>query len=443
MQYNLRKILSMVLLILVIGSLYMLSDGFISSDISKTTNGVEDKPTVAEAERVYGSYIEIVGRQIELRIDAIFNELSILRSIQQNYIDHSEELESVTDALKSNSVTADKMTFNGKWYQNSQSEPNVVMVHRYLLNDDGQIKAEVQRDLDNTIFLDLILESFHENGVEKQLTYTQGGLNKSFTRMYPWVDLGTLFFEVYPAFIDTNIWEAFNPGLVGAFEKRIQEEEGIKEDPDLLSRVLLPVQDGVTGEVIMTFTAPLFNKERNTFRGTVAFDVNMTSIIELVEELNVSKDGFIFLSQSSGNIFAINEDGAEVLGLKEDLDSLEVTGQGVGFNRLERTLSQSEYDSVRSLVLPEDDITHYEMITVEDRNYMVITQRLKPFQIWESEKWFNKENWIVGLVIPESEFLVEETHKANRGNMGVIYILVAGFASLGLFIMSQYKNKSS
>lgn len=443
MRYDFRKIVSILLLIMIAGSLYMLNESMGASNISQTSSKMDQVSVLDETERIYGGYIEIVGRQIELRIDAIFNELSILRSIQQTYIDHSEALASVTDALKSNSVTADKLTFNGKWYQNSPTEPNVVMVHRHLLNDDGQIKEEVQRDLDNTIFLDLILESFHKNGVKKQLTYTQGGLNKSFTRMYPWVDLGTLFYEVYPAFIDTNIWEAFNPGLVDAFEKRIQEEAGIKVNPDQLARVLLPVQDGVTGEVIMTFTAPLFNRERDTFLGTVAFDVNMTSIIDLVEELNVSKEGFTFLSQSSGNIFAINEAGAEVLGFKEDLDSLEITGDGVGFNRLERMLSQSQYESVRSLALPKDDITHYEMITVEDENYMVITQRLKPFQIWEPEKWFSNESWIVGLVIPQSEIGSEDIPENNKDDMGLLYLLIIGFASLGLFIMSLYKKTSS
>jgi len=439
MNTKLVNTLSVIMLLVILISLFQIG-GEINkeSDLaSSPTTTVED-----EAQRIYGGYIDIVTRQIESRIDNIFNELAILRSIQQTYIDNSVGLESVTDALKSNAVTTDSLTYNGKWYQNGPSEQNVVMVHRHLLDDNGQIKPEVQRDLDNSIILDLVLESFHKNGVEKQLTYTQGGLNKSFTRMYPWVDLGTLFYEVYPAFVDTNIWEAFNPGLVEAFEKRMLEEANVKEDPNSLARVLLPVQDGVTGEVIMTFTSPLFDPEREVFRGTVAFDVNMTDVIELIEDLNVSEEGFTFLSQSTGNIFAINEHGAQTLGFSQDLDSLEITGEGVGFNRLERILSESSYESVQKLSLPETDKAEYEIINIEGQNYMVIMQKLKPFQIWVPNDWFRDESWTVGLVIPESEIIhLEAGLEANgEGDQSTLYLILGGLGAIILFGLSYFKG---
>ncbi len=439
MNTKLVNILSFIMLFIILISLFQIG-GEINEESALTDNSA--MTVEEEAQRIYGGYIDIVARQIESRIDSVFNELAILRSIQQTYIDNSLGLESVTDALKSNMVTTDSLTYNGKWYQNGPGEQNVVMVHRHLLDDNGQIKAEVQRDLDNTIILDLVLESFHRNGVEKQLTYTQGGLNKSFTRMYPWVDLGTLFYEVYPAFIDTNIWEAFNPGLVAAFEKRMLEEVEVKEDPNSLARVLLPVQDGVTGEVIMTFTSPLFDPERKMFRGTVAFDVNMTDVIDLIEALNVSEEGFTFLSQSTGNIFAINELGAQTLGFSQDLDSLEITGEGVGFNRLERILEESSYESVQNLSLPVTDKAEYEIINIEGQNYMVVMQKLKPFQIWVPNDWFRDESWTVGLVIPESEIVnIENEAKMNgEDNQNTLYIVLSGLAAVILFGLSYSKG---
>lgn len=445
MNTRLRSTLSIAMLLVILISLFQI--GLQTEQGSDAVAGYE-LTVEEEARRVYGGYIDIVARQIELRIEGIFNELAILRSIQQTYIDNSAGLESVTDALKSNAVTADSLTYNGKWYQNGPSEQNVVMVHRHLLEDNGQIKADVQRDLDNTVLLDLVLSSFHLNGVEKQLTYAQGGLNKSFTRMYPWVDLGTLFYEVYPAFVDTSIWDAFNPGLVEAFEKRMKEEADVKADPNKLARVLLPVQDGVTGEVIMTFTSPLFDPDREEFRGTVAFDVNMTDIIDLIEELNVSEEGFTFLSQSTGNVFAINEDGAGTLGFAEDLDSLEITGQGVGFNRLERMLAESSYESVQKLSLPDTDDTKYETVEIDGQNYMVIMQKLKPFQIWVPNEWFRDESWIVGLVIPESEivYMDDEQVIEEGGKSDLVYrilIALAAVVMLGLTFLGGSKVKGS
>tara|TARA_Y100000588_G_scaffold374526_1_gene449661 strand:+ start:826 stop:2139 length:1314 start_codon:yes stop_codon:yes gene_type:complete len=432
----------MVSALLLVGILAIL---FQIGSTSKAHQDTESGPISSAEDQVrnlYDGYTNIVAQQIESRIDGIFNELAILRSINQTYIDQSEDMESITDAFKSNPVTRDKLSFNGKWYQNSPDEQNVVMVHRHLLDENGQIKAEVQRDLDNTIMLDLVLESFHKNGVDKQLTYAQGGLNKSFTRMYPWVDLGTLFYEVYPAFIDTSIWDAFNPGLVDAFEKRIREEEGVKEDPNKLARVLLPVQDGVTGEVIMTFTSPVFDPERENFRGTVAFDVNMSDITKLVEELVVSEAGFPFLAQSSGNVFAINSNGAQVLGLSHELDSLEVTGEGVGFNRLERMLSDSVYESVQNLTFPTDSSTDYNLIDIDGQSYVVILKTLKPFQVWVPNDWFKEESWTLGLVIPASEVAKNSEQEVGESpsNVDSIYLILIAGASVCLYLIGIAKG---
>lgn len=441
MNNKLLNTISILLLVGIIASLFLIgnTNDNESDSLSAPTRSAEE-----QVRYLYDGYIDIVARQIESSIDGIFNELAILRNITQTYIDRSEEMESVTDAFKSNPVTTDKLSFNGKWYQNTPDEQNVVMVHRHLLDGSGQIKPDVQRDLDNTIILDLILESFHKNGVEKQLTYVQGGLNKSFTRMYPWVDLGTLFYEVYPAFIDTSIWDAFNPGLVEAFEKRMQEETAVQEDPNKLARVLLPVQDGVTGEVIMTFTSPVFDPDRQEFRGTVAFDVNMSDITKLVEELIVSEEGFPFLAQSSGNVFAISGSGAEVLGLGHELDSLEVTGEGVGFNRLERMLSDSQYDSVRNLSFPTGDQSDYSLINISGENYIVILRTLKPFQVWVPNDWFKDESWTLGLVIPATEVSYEEAVEIEDASMNKdsMYLLLIATLSVALFIISMLKGKS-
>ena len=438
--------LSLLLFALIVGSVFMLytQPSSVEHTIEEQTSNKDE-----DIKRIYGSYIDIVARQVESRIGSIFNELAILRDIAQTYIDNGEELMAITDAMKANPYTTDKLTFNGKWYQNTPDEPNVVMVHRHLLEDDGQIKEEVQRDIDNTLLLDLVLPSFHKNGVKKQLTYAQGGMDKSFTRMSPWVDLGTLFYEVYPAFIDTSIWQAFNPGLVPAFEKRMKEEPEVQADPNKLARVLLPVQDGVTGEIVTTFTSPLFDEQREQFRGTVAFDVTMTDLIDIIEGLNFSDKGFSFLSQSSGNIFAVNEEGAEILGFEEALDSLEVTGKGVGFNRLERTLEKSQFEDIQNLELPTGGIAVYENVNLDGLKYTIIMQQLKPFQIWVSDEWFKDESWIVGLVIPEDEFetaidqQVKNEENPNQGYLMYFAMIVISAALMMLLVIRSSKTVNS
>ncbi len=441
MKKNLSNLLAFILFITILTSLFQIVNQ------PTTQNSITGKDPInveKEAERIYGGYINLVANQIESKIDSIFNELAILRDINQSYIDNGVLLEPVTDAMKGNPYTTDKLTYNGKWYQNTPDEPNVVMVHRHLLENNGEIKEEVRFDLDNTLILDFVLPSFQRNGVNKQLAYAQGGLNKSFTRMSPWVDLGTLFYEVYPAFIDTNIWEAFNPGLVAAFEKRMQEEPGVKEDPNKLARVLLPVQDGVTGEIVMTFTSPVFDPDREKFRGTVAFDVTMKDLTDLVEGIHLFENSFSFLSQSSGNVFAINDEGAKQLGFEEALDSLEVTGKGVGFNKLERMLDKSIYDDVKSLKLPLDNEATYKQVNLNGINYVVVMQKLKPFQIWIANDWFKNESWVVGLLIPESELiqeaLINSSEENVKGNTNMIQIYLMGISAFGLLLISLFNT---
>jgi len=381
----------------------------------------------------YNKYADEIGRTIESEIDSIFRELAIMGNIVQNYIDHSDEFFNVTVAMKSNSYFEDKMIYSGKWYQNTSDEPATVHVQRYLLDENNEIKKHVQEQIDDTLLMDLLIPSFIDYGIEKLLVYFQGGVEASFARIAPWVDLGNLMDDVYPAYTDEPTWETFNPGLVGQWEEMMKSNPEYGKDNRFLMKASPPVQDGVTGQLVITFGYPIWNGERTEFRGTVGYDVPIDRMLELVENVQIAESGFAFLSQSNGNLFAVNEDGAEILGFGSVEEHTDVTGEGIGFNRLNRMLSESAYEAIQNIELPTTSEVIQKDIFIENAEYTLVLKQLKPFMTWYPETSFEDENWILGFVVPKQESYY--SYSDVETNIRNYSYLIVGVQSLLIIII--------
>ena len=137
------------------------------------------------------------------------------------------------------------------------------------------------------------------------------------------------------------------------------------------------------------------------FKGQVAYDITLESIIAQVENIEISNTGFAMLIQSNGNVFAVNDSGAELLGLKKTSESTNDSESGTGFNRLNRFIQESSIDVVRNLNFSEaNDI---KTIEFNGETYFFISKKMNPFVSWSQEQGFYDETWTLAFLVPKDE----------------------------------------
>lgn len=349
------------------------------------------------------NYIDITKQLVETKINEYFDEQAMTADIYQKIIDNEQEFLPITNTMKGLPFFKDNLSFNGNWYQNSPNEPTTVLVEKYLLDKNLKIRPEVQKEIDRSAILDLILPSVYNHGSKKLWVYFQGAKNEEFLRIAPWNNAGGGLDKVYPEFTNTPLWDAFNPGLVEGFENKIKNDATIKNDLSKLAIVKSPVQDGGTGKIVMTLSHPLWNKERTTFKGSIGFDIDLDEIINYTKNLKLGKTGFAFISQSNGNIFSVNQQGEKILGLKSSAESTIKGNSGSEFNPMLRFMKDSAYNSVKNIKLPQNEKANKSEVEINGIQYILLQQNLKPFNTWSKEKGFYSENWTLGFVVPKSE----------------------------------------
>jgi len=355
------------------------------------------------SEEYLGNYINITSELVETKMQRFFDEQAVAAGIYQTYYDNAEQFKPLTSIINGLPFFQDKLTYNGKWAQNGQDEPTALLVEKYLLDKSNKIKPDVQREIDNSAILDLIMPTVKENGAKKLWVYFEGAKNQEFMRIAPWSEAGKNLDKIYPAFTETPLRDAFNPGQVEQWENKIKNDPTAKSKLSELAIVKSPVQDGGSGKIIMTLSYPIWNKDRDTFKGTICFDVELDEVINYISDLKLGKTGFAFITQENGNVFAVNKDGEKVLGLKSAEDSTVKGKTGAEHNPMLRFLKDSEYDAVKKIGLPKGlDLTQNE-IEINGVKYILFQQKLKSLNSWKKEKGFYKEAWTLGFVVPKSE----------------------------------------
>lgn len=362
-----------------------------------------NKGLVTLNEEYLNNYITITSELVETKIKKFFDEQAMTADIYQTFLDNEEQFKPLISNINALPFFKDNISFNGRWYQNTPDEPTVLYIERYLLDKKMKIKPEVQKEIDKSTILDLILPSIYKYGEKKVAIYYEGAKGQEFIRSAPWNDIGNGFDKIYPAITDTPIMESFSPGLVEDFEKLMTSSDKYKKNPEQLSIIKPPYVDGVTGNVIMTLSLPVWNKQRDTFKGTIAIDVELDELIKYTKNLKLASTGFAYLSQSNGNIFAVNQNGENVLGLKTTLSSTSKPTSGAEYDAMQRFFKDSKYESVKKIKLPTATGIQQSEIEISGKYYILFQRNLNPFNIWSPEKSFSKEAWTLGFLVPKEE----------------------------------------
>ena len=391
--------------VLIVGIYMIFISVFLFNSVNNVKNSVLDninEELSLVTNEYYQNYIDEISKEITNNVDNMISELHIISGIVQNYFDNdeNENFKEITSVLKKNEYFKDNLRYHNLWYDNESTEPTMIFVTRYLFDENNNINPKAMTFLDKTLFLDLILPSFADYGVNKLQIYFQGGKDNEIFRIAPWVDLGNDIVKVYPDFFDLPIWETFNPGLSEEWKKIITASKGNIDELNKHYRVTPPVQDGVTGKIVLTISQPIATENYTEFAGTISMDVPIDNLINFISDVKIEKNGFAFLMQSNGNLFAINDRGANILGLSgvdENIDS-----EKAGFNSLKRYLKDSELEEVRNLDF-NDMLGEYKFTEIGGKKYAIIAKKIPIYNSWTPEKGFFKENWILGFIVPYEE----------------------------------------
>ncbi|MBU3143609.1 EAL domain-containing protein [Clostridium sp. CF012] len=396
-------------------------------------------------EEYLNNYITITSQLIETKMNQFFAEQAVTAEIYQKFLDNEEQFKPLISTANTLPFFKDNISFNGGWYQNTDNEPTVLYIERYLLDRSMKIKPEVQREIDRSAILDLILPSIYKYGEKKVAVYYQGAKGQEFIRSAPWNDIGNGFDKIYPAIKDTPILQAFSPGLVEDFEKLMKNGEKYKKNPEALAIIKPPYVDGSTGKVIMTLSLPLWNKQRDTFKGTIGLDIELDEIINYTRNLKLASSGFAYLSHSNGNIFAVNENGEKVLGLKTMIDSTLKPASSAEYDSMQRFFKDSKYESVKKIKLPTTMEIEQTELAINGEKYILFQQNLSSFNTWSKGNSFSKDTWTLGFLVPKLELFgtynnvreqISGTKKQiliNQAKVSISIILFLGVAIYFLF----------
>jgi sigma-B regulation protein RsbU (phosphoserine phosphatase) len=345
-------------------------------------------------------------------------ETKTFADVVQGLIDLDERLDPLTATLPPDAPFTDKLQLstNGGWAQNGE-EPTAVTVWKVDFDPaTGNPSERVRKDIARTGFLDAFMPALFGNGAKKSLVYYVGPEGASYARVAPYVDIGGYLDEVLAKagvsgnpHHDSFWWEFFYPKLYTTWAEwpktdaaKLAEYGDVSLAAEMRQVTATPIYEDAAGAgQVMSLFHPVWNKDRSALYGGVGIDVSLNSLVEHIEQVRLGESGFAFLATSEGNVIAINDKGATVLGLPEP------RRENIGVEVTFRYLKDSSVPAVTTLRLPADDRVLFEEVDIAGEPSAVVMQRLDPILTWNpmAAPHIAPQYWTIVFVVPKKEFL--------------------------------------
>lgn len=336
--------------------------------------------------------VEVVRGDIERLIGPATNTLGALVDAAQAVIDH--------DAAYSKAPPGELLRVDaiGRRRDSGKGDSTGIGAWSYLHDAHGELTPEARDELVRTSLLDLLLPALRANGTSIVQAYQVGPRRAPFLRMAPDYPVTETMERLYPGSTQTNFWDFFFPGMVDTWEEALAHPE------TLMTRGRAPVftapyEDAGGSGIVISIFQPLWSQDRKSQQGAVAIDVTLSEIIRTIQGVRTSNSGFAFLVDSEGDVLAIHEAGAGILGLESGAD------ESQGVKLVKRKLEESRFPAVAALKasLPTDDTTHATEIAIDGHENVVVLRRYAALSTWVGEKGFRDRPWTIGLVVPKEE----------------------------------------
>ena len=367
----------------------------------------------AASHEYLSNYIRTVAERTRLILNQAFSETQMLADVMQVLVDHPQDARMLGAALAKTSAFSSPLVTKRRsnkilWAQNEPPARSVITIFKPLLEKNGAVRPDVRMAIQDTAVIDLFLPTMTDNGASKLYMYIVGPHQQPFLRLSHFRDMASEFDKNYPGSTSANFWDYFFPGLVDCWQQLSKTQS--PNDLRHITTTTPPYLDAAGGGIIVSVFHPVWKwhpDKHATFAGAAAMDFSLEDIVDLVRDVKLAKSGFAFITQSDGNVMAINASGESVLGLK-------TISSASGVNMQKRELGQSSQANVRDLQLPQDDQVHSKQLMLVNAEghqdpYILTTLRLPSVQMWSENSGVSSaarirdEFWTLGFVVPEKE----------------------------------------
>ena len=397
----------------------------------------------AASHEYLSNYIRTVAERTRLILNQAFSETQMLADVMQVLVNHPHDARMLGEVLDKTAAFHTPLVTQMRsnkilWAQNKPPARSVVTIFKPLIKSDGTVRPDVLAEVQDTAVLDLMLPTMTDNGASKLYTYVVGPHQSPFLRLSHYRDMASEFDKNYPGSTSANFWDYFFPGIVDCWQQlsKTQTPKELRH----ITTITPPYVDAAGGGIIVSVFHPVWKWEPDkqaTFAGAAAMDFSLEDIVNLVRDVRLAKSGFAFITQSDGNVMAINESGRSVLGLKTITSAL-----GVNLQKCE--LGQSSQADVRALQLPQDDLVHSQQLMLVNAHgqkspYILTLLRLPPVQMWKynenkqmaSSAHIQDEFWTLGFVVPEKE-IYESLTAAQSDIKNTLHGILRSYGLVGI-----------
>ncbi|OQX29235.1 MAG: hypothetical protein B0D92_04780 [Spirochaeta sp. LUC14_002_19_P3] len=364
-----------------------------------------------------------------LRMDGIFQSISVMGQSAQNIIDNAGNLGQLNKIYDTGLFNNKIIPFKNS-LTNPPSETVNILVPPYLAQ-----KPQSMSLLRISSLMNITMPAVVQANPSITFMYFVGDEYNAITRAYPNINLAN---ELNKAgVLNANFWRDFFPENLPHWKK-------FYTDKEFSAKVLEQTGSAITfndiyedkagqGKVLTLFY-PLWNRKTNAFAGAVAADVSLNNIVNTVLDVHVVKTGYAVLINSKGEVIAHPD--------KSDED-LKVETKVISRNGLEysyQDLGSSSNESIQNIYhdIIQNEVGYHEITLGDGRAGIMAFASLNPM----NDMQYRKDIWKILILVPEDEILATliETQKVitAHNQATILKSLIAVSISIAFVIMASF-----
>jgi len=174
---------------------------------------------------------------------------------------------------------------------------------------------------------------------------------------------------------------------------------------------------------MITFFAPLWNKERTQNAGSAAVDYNVSNITGMVYDEKNADEGFTFITLGNGDIIDATDEIVQELGLSQKGNG--GTGVEVFYYNLKTSKIKQLADSVNTLTDTTQSVP-FEF-TNNNKSYVMTYSKLMNYNLWYGEKIVQDKFYIVSILPTDSITNTKnevQNEITNLSNKTMLYTII-------------------
>jgi diguanylate cyclase (GGDEF)-like protein len=262
-----------------------------------------------------------------------------------------------------------------------------------LHDSHGVISDDIRNLMDETLIFNLIAPAILQNSENYLQMYYIGPKELPYFRSTPYTDMAQTFDKLYPGHNENNFWDFFFPGIMEDWKrwKVIPNTQPVTSTDVTLTS---PYIDALTGEHIISFFQPLWNKERTAPEGIVGIDITLEHVKKIIGDMTLIESGLALLVESNGNVLAKTDDKQCILDITSS-----TSNQNLGVTEVSNQLDPELFQHINNF---DDSKDTLKSITIKNKKYLLFSMNLKNMNVWQEKSSIHKDEWKLIYFIPQN-----------------------------------------